>query len=162
MLVFWTMERSLPFGRPPDPAGRPQCMRQAVGTENGAAQPEPDSAPWPGQRLPSSSLPSLLPLSPQPPPPPTPPLKAQHPPAPPPSLCPPRPRPSQPLRRLRTDNGGPAGGERAAHGSGAGRTPASDRPGVRAAHSAAMRGRNSPGGGGGGRFTRGCQAQMEV
>ena len=100
MLVFWTMERSLPFGRPPDPAGRPQCMRQAVGTENGAAQPEPDSAPWPGQRLPSSSLPSLLPLSPQPPPPPTPPLKAQHPPHPSASPRPsslPLPAPAPPL-----------------------------------------------------------------
>ena len=37
MLVFWTMERSLPSGRRPGPAGRPQRMREAVGTENSVA-----------------------------------------------------------------------------------------------------------------------------
>lgn len=121
--------------------------REAVGTESGAEQPAPDPTTWPGLRLPSSSLPSLLPLSPLPRPPP-PPLKAQHLPSPaplpqpllPPSLRPPRPRPSQPLRGIGSDNGRAAGGRHAPPGSGVQHALSSDWPGVKAAHSAGTEG----------------------
>jgi hypothetical protein len=38
MLLFWTMERSPPFGRRPGPAGHPQRMGEAVGDQSSAAQ----------------------------------------------------------------------------------------------------------------------------
>lgn len=169
------MERSLPSGRRSGPAGRPQRMKEAVGTESRVAQPVPAPATWPGLRLPSSCLASLLPLSPLPPPPP--PLKPQHlppppllPPAPPsllpPSLCPPRPRPSQPLRGLRTDNRRAAGGRHAPPGSGGGSAPDSNGLGVRAAHSGSWGRVESEawpwGRDRGPRFTVGCRAPLEV
>lgn len=127
MLVFWTMERSLPSGRRPGPAGRPQRTRGRRNRERrGAAQPAPDPATWPCLRLPSSCRPSLLPLAPLPPPPPPPPPKAQHLPPP---LRPPRPRPPQPLRRLRADNGRAAGGKRAPPGLRPARVQAATRGG---------------------------------
>lgn len=106
MLVFWTMERSLPSGRRPGPAGRPQRTRGRRSRERRSAA----SAGSSHLALPAAALflrPSLRPLSPPPPPPP-PPLKAQHLPPP---LRPPRPRPSQPLRGLRTGEARAAGRE---------------------------------------------------